>query len=117
MEVAVANTSVAPLLMTSVFLRVLIVALAAGRAAAGSDGTGTGTGGANSKIPRGVDPASSAAARYLESRFACDGGATVIDAARVNDDYCDCKDGTDEPGAPPEPATAPQQAPSSEPNF
>jgi len=105
--------------MTGVFLRVLIVALAAGRAAAGSDGTGTGTGtgGANNKIPRGVDPASSAAARYLEPRFACDGGATVIDAARVNDEYCDCKDGTDEAGAPPEPATAPQQAPSFEPNF
>jgi protein kinase C substrate 80K-H len=31
--------------------------------------------------------------------FACDGGATVLPLARFNDDYCDCADGADEPGA------------------
>ena len=31
--------------------------------------------------------------------FACDGGATVLPLSRFNDDYCDCADGADEPGA------------------
>ena len=46
---------------------------------------------------RGVDPAKSAA--YLGDDFRCDGGTTVIHKSKVNDEYCDCKDGTDEPGA------------------
>ena len=31
--------------------------------------------------------------------FACDGGDTVLPLSRFNDDYCDCADGADEPGA------------------
>jgi protein kinase C substrate 80K-H len=31
--------------------------------------------------------------------FACDAGATVLPLSRFNDDYCDCADGADEPGA------------------
>lgn len=50
------------------------------------------------KPPRGVDPAD-AAAYTLRATFTCDGGATVIDASRINDEYCDCRDGRDEPGA------------------
>jgi hypothetical protein len=73
-----------------------IVALAAvALATAGSvDSEG---GGAATKVPRGVDP--SAAGAYQSAVFTCDGGATVVDAGKINDEYCDCKDGTDEPGA------------------
>ena len=56
-----------------------------------------------SSIPRGANP--SDAARYASSQhgsprdvFVCDGDRS-IDRDRVNDDYCDCDDGTDEPGA------------------
>jgi protein kinase C substrate 80K-H len=56
-----------------------------------------------SSIPRGANP--SAAARYASLQhgspsgiFVCDGDRS-IDRDRVNDDYCDCDDGTDEPGA------------------
>lgn len=46
--------------------------------------------------PRGVDP--KFAYQYSGSEFHCrDGSATVL-AAQVNDDYCDCRDGSDEPG-------------------
>jgi hypothetical protein len=34
-----------------------------------------------------------------EGMFACDGGAVVLPLSRFNDDYCDCADGADEPGA------------------
>ena len=45
---------------------------------------------------RGVSPAS--ASRYDPSRdFTCDGNRRIAFAS-VNDDYCDCNDGTDEPG-------------------
>lgn len=72
-----------------------IVALAAvALVAAGSVGD---EGGAAAKPPRGVDPV--AAAAYLRPRFLCDGGTTTLDSAKINDEYCDCKDGTDEPGA------------------
>jgi len=30
--------------------------------------------------------------------FECDGGRS-LPVARINDDYCDCSDGSDEPGA------------------
>ncbi|KAI9823061.1 MAG: hypothetical protein M1832_002715 [Thelocarpon impressellum] len=48
--------------------------------------------------PRGVGPEFSKFYKSSES-FACisDPGAK-LDAARVNDDYCDCADGSDEPG-------------------
>ena len=45
---------------------------------------------------RGVPPAS--ASRYDASRdFTCDGNRRIAFSS-VNDDYCDCSDGTDEPG-------------------
>eukprot|EP00727_Mastigamoeba_balamuthi_P011414 m51a1_g6896 putative glucosidase 2 subunit beta isoform 2 precursor (487) ;mRNA; f:17219-19825 len=49
-----------------------------------------------SSAPRGVAPADTA--RYAAATFSCDQGSTTIDRARVNDDYCDCHDGSDEPG-------------------
>ncbi|KAJ3305248.1 hypothetical protein HDV03_001846 [Kappamyces sp. JEL0829] len=33
-----------------------------------------------------------------KAEWVCDGGATVLPIAWVNDDYCDCKDGSDESG-------------------
>ncbi|OLL23898.1 Glucosidase 2 subunit beta [Neolecta irregularis DAH-3] len=49
--------------------------------------------------PRGVSPSSEAAYRPdSRGRFACLDGSGSIDAARINDDYCDCADGSDEPG-------------------
>lgn len=48
---------------------------------------------------RGVAP--DLAARYApaDGRFAClDGGGGSIPFAQVNDGYCDCRDGSDEPG-------------------
>uniref|UniRef100_A0A7S3Z9M4 Glucosidase 2 subunit beta n=1 Tax=Lotharella globosa TaxID=91324 RepID=A0A7S3Z9M4_9EUKA len=35
---------------------------------------------------------------YSTDSFACDGGARTMDPSRINDNYCDCKDGSDEPG-------------------
>uniref|UniRef100_K3X3S3 Glucosidase 2 subunit beta n=1 Tax=Globisporangium ultimum (strain ATCC 200006 / CBS 805.95 / DAOM BR144) TaxID=431595 RepID=K3X3S3_GLOUD len=32
------------------------------------------------------------------SSFTCDSGAKKFDVARINDNYCDCADGSDEPG-------------------
>ena len=50
--------------------------------------------------PRGVDPA--LAPRYVPDgagMFACLNGKQTFPAGRINDDYCDCYDGSDEPGA------------------
>ena len=33
-----------------------------------------------------------------EGGLACDGGFTAVSRSRVDDDYCDCADGADEPG-------------------
>jgi protein kinase C substrate 80K-H len=30
--------------------------------------------------------------------FGCDGGARVLSLSHLNDDFCDCLDGADEPG-------------------
>jgi len=46
---------------------------------------------------RGVHP--SDAARYSGKTFECkDGSKTDLPLSKVNDDYCDCADGSDEPG-------------------
>lgn len=48
---------------------------------------------------RGVDPASAHLYTISAKHFKClDGSATIL-SSRVNDDYCDCPDGSDEPGA------------------
>lgn len=31
-----------------------------------------------------------------DTHFACDGNLTVLDLSKINDDYCDCEDGSDE---------------------
>lgn len=36
--------------------------------------------------------------RYARDVLSCDGGKNVMNVDRMNDDYCDCKDGLDEPG-------------------
>ena len=49
------------------------------------------------RLKRGLDPAM--ADRVLKAKsFVCDDGAVVLDLSAVNDDYCDCEDGTDEYG-------------------
>eukprot|EP00884_Botryococcus_braunii_P012329 jgi/Botrbrau1/21097/Bobra.0846s0001.2 len=35
-----------------------------------------------------------------DGNWACLGGGHVVDFSKVNDDYCDCLDGSDEPGTP-----------------
>ena len=47
-------------------------------------------------VPRGVRP--EVAALYQLPEFTCLRSGEVLPRARVNDDYCDCADGTDEPG-------------------
>eukprot|EP00123_Amoebidium_parasiticum_P016631 comp23525_c1_seq1/m.39540 comp23525_c1_seq1/g.39540 ORF comp23525_c1_seq1/g.39540 comp23525_c1_seq1/m.39540 type:complete len:484 (-) comp23525_c1_seq1:75-1526(-) len=37
-------------------------------------------------------------AKYAGEEFTCDGGQTRLARTAINDDYCDCADGTDEPG-------------------
>ena len=67
--------------------RLLLAALAAGAAA---EGAGL----------RGAHPEVAALLAGSPETFACDDGATVLPLSRFNDDYCDCADGGDEPGAP-----------------
>lgn len=53
----------------------------------------------DAKKIRGLDP--SKASLYQpgsDGLFACLDGSKKIPFDRVNDDYCDCKDGSDEPG-------------------
>ena len=45
---------------------------------------------------RGIEP--SKAARYQGSQFHCADGSQSFPMEFVNDDYCDCNDGSDEPG-------------------
>jgi len=52
------------------------------------------------QLPRGVSPGD--AALYTQGatdgQFMCKDGSMTIPYSRVNDDYCDCGDGSDEPG-------------------
>jgi len=69
---------------------------------------GGGTAAADSEPELPADPALAASSvrgvpvrdepRYTGLRFTCDGGSRELSVAAVNDDYCDCDDGSDEPG-------------------
>lgn len=48
------------------------------------------------QLPRGVSPED--AALYTKAQFTCKDGSATMPSSRVNDDYCDCADGSDEPG-------------------
>lgn len=45
---------------------------------------------------RGVRP--DLAEKYQPGTFKCQDGSKSIDFSQVNDNYCDCPDGSDEPG-------------------
>lgn len=47
---------------------------------------------------RGLDPALAPKYSSKNVKFACLDGREVIPFDRVNDDFCDCTDGSDEPG-------------------
>ena len=47
-------------------------------------------------IPAGVRP--EVAALYQQGEFTCLRSGETLPRSRINDDYCDCADGTDEPG-------------------
>ncbi|KAI9595917.1 glucosidase II beta subunit-like-domain-containing protein [Syncephalis fuscata] len=48
--------------------------------------------------PRGVSKSKAALYVAKDGMFACLDGSQIIPFERVNDDYCDCSDGSDEPG-------------------
>jgi len=50
-------------------------------------------------LPRGVDPSQRSIYARIDDKFKCIDGTKVIAFDRVNDGYCDCLDGSDEPGA------------------
>ena len=47
---------------------------------------------------RGLSPEGAEQVKRFSS-LTCDGGSRDVPVARFNDDYCDCADGADEPGA------------------
>ena len=47
---------------------------------------------------RGVAPELQSRYKSGNGKFACSSGGPSIPADRVNDNYCDCIDGSDEPG-------------------
>ena len=49
-------------------------------------------------LPRGVNPTDASLYRPTQGQFHCLDGLKKIPFARVNDDFCDCFDGSDEPG-------------------
>ena len=63
----------------------------------GGAGAGAGAGKRRIAVDLGVAPEDSAV--YLaEGRFTCADGSKAVDRSAVNDDFCDCPDGSDEPG-------------------
>jgi len=58
------------------------------------------SGAAAVSLPRGVDPAVGQpyAAAAASGSFACLDGSAVVPFHAINDDFCDCVDGSDEPG-------------------
>lgn len=48
--------------------------------------------------PRGAPRSLEAVYAGSGGRFTCFDGSATIDLARINDDFCDCRDGSDEPG-------------------
>ena len=54
--------------------------------------------GANAASIRGLNPALADKYSGEGGKFACLDGSKTIPFDRVNDDYCDCPDGSDEPG-------------------
>ncbi|KAF8065786.1 glucosidase 2 subunit beta [Scenedesmus sp. PABB004] len=67
----------------------LLLALAAAGAARGA---------AASSLIRGVRPEQVEKYQPVDGRFACFDGSRSIDFGAVNDNFCDCPDGSDEPG-------------------
>ena len=47
---------------------------------------------------RGVDPKLAVRYSFADGTFACFSGGKTLPADRVNDNFCDCPDGSDEPG-------------------
>lgn len=47
---------------------------------------------------RGVDPALESLYTPSDGTFKCLDGTKIMPLSQVNDGYCDCTDGTDEPG-------------------
>jgi protein kinase C substrate 80K-H len=50
------------------------------------------------KAVRGVNPEFESSYTGVGGTFTCLDGSRTIPFSRVNDDYCDCADGSDEPG-------------------
>jgi protein kinase C substrate 80K-H len=48
---------------------------------------------------RGVNPALAKFYASSDGRFTCLDGSSTFPVDRVNDQYCDCRDGSDEPGS------------------
>ena len=53
---------------------------------------------ANAAAIRGLNPSQAALYSGEGGVFSCLDGSKTIPFSRVNDDYCDCADGSDEPG-------------------
>lgn len=53
---------------------------------------------AHSKPLRGLDPALASKYDSASGKFTCLDGSKTIGFQYVNDDFCDCADGSDEPG-------------------